>query len=183
MYNYGLIVGRFHTFTKGHENLVNNALKVCKKVLIFVGSAQEHGTLKNPLKVETRIKIIKTIYKDNPNVIVVPLNDLTKERKDANNTKWGDYLLENARNILGENPDCMILGLASDEVVRINGWFDIDSIENINFLLVPRSSTSISGTEVRNFMINENINEWKKWTNERIHYMYNEIREELLNVQ
>lgn len=40
-YDVGLICGRFQTFHKGHESLVETGLKLCDRVLILIGSAQE----------------------------------------------------------------------------------------------------------------------------------------------
>lgn len=45
-YDTCLICGRFQTFHIGHESLVETGLKLCDRVLILVGSAQECGTPK-----------------------------------------------------------------------------------------------------------------------------------------
>ena len=42
-YDSGLIVGRFQTFHKGHQRLVETGLTLCDRLLILVGSAQEYG--------------------------------------------------------------------------------------------------------------------------------------------
>jgi len=47
-YDIGLLVGRFNVFHIGHKSLADLALTMCNKLLIFVGSAQEKGTLRNP---------------------------------------------------------------------------------------------------------------------------------------
>ena len=48
VYDSGLIVGRFQTFHKGHQSLVDAGLQLCDRVLILIGSAQESGTERNP---------------------------------------------------------------------------------------------------------------------------------------
>lgn len=180
-YKNGVICGRFHNATIGHEELINKALKVCDKLLVFVGSADKFGTEKDPFKIETRLKILNKIYEGNDRVIFVPLNDLTKERKDIN-PNWGDYLLENAKKVLAEEPECMIYGLSKDEECRITGWFDDDTLCSLNFLLIPRGKIPISGTKVREYLIENKKEEWMKWVNPKIYDMYDELRNELLNI-
>ena len=62
IYDVGLVCGRFQTFHKGHESLIETALNLCDRVLILIGSAQESGTFKNPFKIETRLKMLNSIY-------------------------------------------------------------------------------------------------------------------------
>ena len=57
-YDIGLIVGRFQHFHIGHRSLVENAYKLCDRVLILVGSAQESGTLRNPYLLFQQISTI-----------------------------------------------------------------------------------------------------------------------------
>lgn len=60
-YDVGLICGRFQTFHKGHEKLVDTGLMLCDRLLILIGSAQECGTERNPLNINTRTKMLKVI--------------------------------------------------------------------------------------------------------------------------
>ena len=46
-YDVGLVCGRFQTFHKGHEKLVDTGLLLCDRLLILIGSAQESGTERN----------------------------------------------------------------------------------------------------------------------------------------
>ena len=66
VYDTGLICGRFQTFHKGHERLVDTGLLLCDRLLILIGSAQECGTERNPFNINTRTKILKEIYGDRP---------------------------------------------------------------------------------------------------------------------
>ena len=47
-YKTGLVLGRFQTFHKGHEYIINKALEICDKVLVFIGSSDKSGTIENP---------------------------------------------------------------------------------------------------------------------------------------
>jgi cytidyltransferase-like protein len=61
-FDIALLCGRFQIFHKAHESLVDVALKMCDRIIILVGSAQEVGTERNPFDVHTRIQMIKEIY-------------------------------------------------------------------------------------------------------------------------
>ena len=50
-YDVGFICGRFQTFHKGHEKLVETGLMLCDRLLIFIGSSQEDGTERNPFNI------------------------------------------------------------------------------------------------------------------------------------
>ena len=78
-YDVGVICGRFQTFHIGHESLVDTALKLCDRVLILVGSSQECGTERNPLNIDTRIRMLRAIYGDDNSIIIKGLSDLTNE--------------------------------------------------------------------------------------------------------
>ncbi len=59
--------GSFDPLTYGHIDIVERALEIFDKVIIAIAYDVE----KKPLfSVEERVKMIKTIFKDNPNVIV-----------------------------------------------------------------------------------------------------------------
>ena len=69
-YDTGLVCGRFQTFHKGHERLVDTGLLLCDRLLILIGSAQECGTERNPFNINTRTKILKEIYGERPEVMI-----------------------------------------------------------------------------------------------------------------
>ncbi|MFW6008064.1 MAG: adenylyltransferase/cytidyltransferase family protein [archaeon] len=66
-FELGLFCGRFQHIHKGHQNIIDIGLQLCNKLLILVGSAQEKGTKRNPLFVDTRINLIKNIYNEQYN--------------------------------------------------------------------------------------------------------------------
>ncbi|MDE1768646.1 MAG: nicotinamide-nucleotide adenylyltransferase, partial [Candidatus Micrarchaeota archaeon] len=63
-YGCGLFIGRFQPFHKGHLYALKYALRLSKKVIIGIGSAEEYGTSRNPLTSNSRIKIIKSAFKE-----------------------------------------------------------------------------------------------------------------------
>ena len=87
-YKTGLVLGRFQTFHKGHEYIINKALEISDKVLVFIGSSDKFGTIENPFSYELREKLIKKIYGNEiveNKLIISPLADLGA----GNVTKWG----------------------------------------------------------------------------------------------
>lgn len=175
-YDTGLICGRFQTFHKGHEKLVDTALLLCDRVLILIGSAQECGTERNPYNVVTREKMLREIYGDSPNIMIYGLADMTNENDIC--PEWGKYLLENVERYIYKNPEVMIYG--NDE--SRSGWFDKKDLKNTTELIINRAELPISATMLRQCMVEDNRKEWMKWVNPRLHKLYDELRRELLTV-
>lgn len=176
-YDVGLICGRFQTFHKGHEKLIDTGLLLCDRLLIFIGSAQLCGTERNPLNIVTRIKMLKEIYGDNDNIMIYGLTDLSKE--DGISPKWGEYVLDNANRYIFKNPDIMIYG---NDDVR-SEWFKKGELNNIAELIINRNDFPISGTIVRDYMVKDDRKNWMDCVNPKLHKMYDEIRRELMTVE
>lgn len=175
-YDVGMICGRFQTFHIGHESLVDTALKLCDRVLILVGSAQECGTERNPLNIDTRIRMLRAIYGDDNSIIIKGISDLTNENDIR--PEWGRYLLDNVDRYIYKKPELMIYG--NDE--SRSKWFDPADIRDVTEIIVNRGKIPISATMVRKYMVEDNRREWQKWVNPKLHKMYNEIRDELMSV-
>ena len=176
-YDVGFSIGRFQTPHIGHEKLFETGLKLCDRLLILVGSAQECGTERNPFNVATRIKMLKTIYGDNSNIMIYGLSDLTNENDIR--PEWGKYLLENVDRYIYKNPDVMIYG--NDE--SRSGWFDKKDLKNTTEIIINRNELPISATMLRRLMVEDKRKEWMQYVNPRLHKMYDEIRSELLSVE
>ncbi len=174
-YDVGLIVGRFQHFHIGHKSLVENAYKLCDRVLILVGSAQESGTLRNPYLPSTRIDVIREIFgNDNSNLIVKELNDLTNENDI--NADWGRYVLKNVKRYIRKSPSLMVYG--NDEFR--SKWFDPDDITDTAELVIPRSRIPISATKLREALVKDDFEYWSKFVDDKTHKMYDRLRRELL---
>lgn len=175
-YDVGLICGRFQTFHKGHEKLVETGLLLCDRVLILIGSSQECGTERNPLNINTRTKMLKEIYGDSSNVMIYGLADMTNE--DDICPEWGRYLLDNVHRYIYKNPEIMIYG--NDE--SRSGWFAKEDLKNTTELIINRAELPISATMLRKLMVEDKREEWMKLVNPKLHKMYDEIRSELMSV-
>ena len=174
-YDVGLIVGRFQHFHIGHKSLVENAYKLCDRVLILVGSAQESGTLRNPYLPSTRIDVIREIFGvDNNNLIVKELNDLTNENDI--NADWGRYVLKYVKKYIRKAPSLMVYG--NDEFR--SKWFDPNDITDTAELVIPRSRIPISATKLREALVKDDFEYWSKFVDDKTHKMYDRLRCELL---
>ena len=176
-YDVGLICGRFQTFHKGHEKLVETGLLLCDRLLILVGSSQECGTERNPLIINTRTKMLKAVYGDDPNIMIYGLPDLTNENDIR--PEWGRYLLANADRYIYKNPELMIYG--NDE--SRSAWFAKEDLKYTTELIINRSELPISATMLRELMVKDDRKGWMALVNPRLHKMYDEIRRELMSVE
>ena len=176
VYDSGLIVGRFQTFHKGHQSLVDAGLQLCDRVLILIGSAQESGTERNPYNISTRIDVIRSVYADNSRVSVYALPDLANENDITE--EWGRYVLGQVDRYLYKAPELMIYG--NDEAR--SRWFNVNDIKDSAEFIIPRSRLPISATMLREMMVKDERREWMKWVNPKLHKMYDRLRAELMEV-
>ena len=174
-YDTGLLVGRFQTFHKGHQKLVETGLMLCDRLLILVGSAQECGTERNPLNIETRIEMIKAVYQTD-RVMIYGLSDMTDENDIR--PEWGKYLLSHVDRYIYKAPELMIYG--NDE--SRSRWFDLEDIKDTSEFIVNRGSLPISATMLRRMMVLNERKEWMKWVDPKLHKLYDKLRNELMTV-
>ena len=151
-YKFGLILGRFQTFHKGHKQIIDTACRLCDKAAVFIGSAQESGTEKNPFTYEQRKAMIEKTCRRG--VAVYPIDDIGV----GNNSKWGEYVVKCVKERCGELPDLFVTG---KEERRID-WFD--GIEGLDLaeLYVPKT-IDISASVLRGYMLDGDAASWRKY--------------------
>lgn len=177
LYTEALITGRFQTLHLGHQRLFDTALSLADRLTIFVGSAQECNTERNPFNVNTRIKMLRTIYDDEKRVIILPLADLSNENDITYD--WGRYVLNNYRRFIHKNPDIQVYG--NDE--SRSKWYDPKDLKNTTELIINRfSDLPISATQVRRLMVLDEREQWMALVDPKLHVLYDELRNELMSV-
>lgn len=174
-YNIGVFCGRFQIFHKGHERIVEAGLENCNKLVILIGSAQAKGTERNPFSIETRLKMIQSIYGDNPKIIIKTIPDLSTE--DDISPEWGEYFLNHIQKEIGTLPDVLVYG----EEKERKKWFKKDQLKGIDEIIIKRNE--FSATAARKYLIEGNKEKWMQCVNPKIHFMWDELRRELLNVK
>lgn len=168
-YGLGIIVGRFQTLHSGHEFMIDKAIELCDEVGIFIGSSQESGTEKNPFTYELRKYLLEKIYGDK--IKTFPLPDIGV----GNNSTWGDYVLRQIKECFGKAPDLLVSGRESRRV----DWFDSDEGRNVTEIYIPKT-IEISASEMREFIIANDVKSWEKYTNPAIHNEFGKLRELVL---
>lgn len=166
----GLVLGRFQIFHKGHELIINKALETCDKVLIFIGSSDKKDTFDNPFDYEFRKEIIETIY-DSDKIIIAPLPDLGV----GNVSLWGDYVIDNAKKIIGM-PDVIIYGKED----KCESWYS--NFSELEYIRVDRNDIDISSTKLKQIILDDDYDNYLKYVNEKIVKYYDVIKEELKKV-
>jgi bifunctional NMN adenylyltransferase/nudix hydrolase len=79
-YDLLVYIGRFQPLHRGHQEVIERALLLSKKVLVLVGSANQARTTRNPFTYDERATLINELY---PSVVTKPLQDHT-----YNDTAW-----------------------------------------------------------------------------------------------
>ena len=164
-YKLGITIGRFQTFHKGHQAMIDKAIELCEKVGVFIGSSQESGTNKNPFTFEMRESLLRKIYGET--IRIYPLPDIGV----GNNSKWGDYVLDNVIERFGESPDLLISG---KEERRVD-WFDSVKGLSIAELYIPKT-IDISASRMRELLVENELDTWKEFCDERLWSSFSEMR-------
>lgn len=168
-FDLGIMVGRFQTFHAGHEYMIQKAIAVCERVGIFIGSSQESGTAKNPYTYEIRRGILRTVFGDS--IDIFPLPDIGV----GNTSKWGDYVLQNVNRQYGKSPDLLVSGKESRRV----DWFDSVAGVSVAELYVPKI-IDISASRMRDYMIEDDREAWRRYTNPVLWTDYETLRAAVL---
>lgn len=176
-YDIGLTLGRFNHLHVGHEEMIETGLRLCDRLLVLVGSAQEFNTIRNPFSISTRMEMIKEVYGDR--VIVKPITDMSADPENDITPDWGRFVLNVVDNYIYKMPDIMIYG--NDEAR--SKWFDPEDIKGITEVIISRSKIKISATEIRTMLLHDDRRTWMQYTNSRLHKHYDRLRNELLAVE
>lgn len=166
-YKFGLFIGRFQPFHRGHKSIVNKMLEECEKVIIAIGSAQEAETSLNPFRYEYRRSMIQKVFPDYYNrVIILGIAD---RENPADDQSWGEYLLDTLYKSSGIKPDAIYQGTED----KHNHWFDSFDIPIIN---VDRAVLDVSATEIRKALLEGNLNYCKQALPEELHSEFENLR-------
>ena len=169
-FHLGITVGRFQTFHKGHQSMIDKALELCEKVGIFIGSSQESGTNKNPFTYEMRKQMLEKVY--GGRIEIYPLPDIGV----GNNSEWGDHVISTAEKYFGEKPDLLISGKEE----RRASWFESSSGAKIAELYIPKT-IEMSASEMRQMLIENRFDDWKKYCDEKLWDCFPEMQKLILD--
>ena len=166
---FGLIVGRFQILHSGHTEMIDTALKLCGRVGVLIGSAQEQGTEKNPFSAEERARFLRAVYGGRIGIGAIPDAGL------GNTPEWGRHLLRSAEACFGTRPDVIVSGKEG----RRTGWFADEPVAEV---IVPKH-IEVSATQMREWLAEDRFEIWKSFCDEKLWKFYPEMRERILSVQ
>ena len=151
----GLFIGRFEPLTIGHCSIINDALSKVDKLIVALGSSQSKSSIKNPYSATLRTLMLTKVYEKeilSEKLIIALIPDRDHPKDDE---EWGKYLLENVLRQTGYKVNIIFEG---SEVVR-NYWFN----EEVKRIVIDKNIIPISATEVREFIINYDYGNYKKY--------------------
>lgn len=128
----GVFPGSFDPFTKGHENIVNRFLPLFDQIIIGIGG---NTSKKYMYTLDSRIAHIKSIYKNEPKIVIECYDGLTVDFCKA---KKAQYLLRGLRNTTDFNYEKSI-ALMNKE---------LENIETL-FLMTDAELSHLSSTIIR----------------------------------
>lgn len=149
----GVILFRAQPFHNGHLHMIKKAFEDCRKdgteLYVFVGSADKHGSKRNPLPIDFRVMLIMgSLHEvfsadDMKHIHIIPLDDLTDESDNSYN--WGRYLF---MKMFYHTKDSDMTIYYSDRPEIMLGWFDNEDRWCLRFKFLDRYE-GISATMVR----------------------------------
>lgn len=150
-YKVGFYIGRFQPLHNGHISIIRKMQEECEHIIIGVGSAQESFTERNPLNYEVRERMIFESIYQNYNIRVIPIPDRKNPKNDA---LWGDYVMHEIKYRTGVLPDAIYEG----EEEERKHWYD-HLTEMVDIITVPRTDIPISASELRQMLLDGDINQ------------------------
>ena len=107
-YKHGFCIIRCQPFHIGHDRLIKKMMEECENGTVLIASAQESGTLNNPLPYFTRKKMIQNVWRKSEAYNRLRIIGI----KDANTTPWNIHVLETIKKEQPELevPDIIYVG-------------------------------------------------------------------------
>jgi pantetheine-phosphate adenylyltransferase len=130
--------GSFDPFTVGHEALVQRSLKLFDEITVAVGHNSEKRYM---FDVNTRVEIVKSVFKDNPAIHVISYSGLTVDLCRSLRTYFLIRGLRTASDFEFERA-----------IGQINKQLET-RIETVFMLIAPEHS-AISSSIVRDILMN-----------------------------
>lgn len=156
LYDLGLIIGRFQMFHNGHKMMIEHALELCNRVVVFIGSSQKSNTKENPFSYYVRSDMIEFAFPvevKTGKILIRPLPDIGV----GNNTMWGDYVLGVFEEEFDKKPDLYITGCEKERP----SWFTNEMAPNMDELRISRSNLPVTASYCRQLMLDDDKETWK----------------------
>lgn len=140
MKKIAIYIGRFQPIHKAHQEIIDVCQKEFDETVVFVGSANQRRSIKNPF---TYREISAWIKAYNPNVTVKPLNDYI-----YNDQKWITQLEESVyTEFAGEDVEFTLVGHHKDD-----SSYYLDIFPNFKVREIDTLENGMNSTEIRKWM-------------------------------
>lgn len=142
-YDYAAFIGRFQPFHSGHLHVVNEGLKIARKVVIVVGSPNVVRDARNPWSFEERVAVIENSISPDGTlkpVYIVSVPDMQPEKA------WEDTLRKRVGMFTTTNSKVALIGHSKDATsYYLNSFpeWDMVHIEPYEFGFGVLSATMI----------------------------------------
>lgn len=154
-YKYSVVIGKFCPIHIGHEKLINKALNISSKTLIFVTNS-----ITDKINIYKRISLIEKIYKND--IISGKLNIVEFKNPTIFNLSYGDLIFDKYYELTQNYPQVIIYGDDKD----ISFCFKEELINRLDTIVVKRDN--ISSTKIINLLKENNNIKIKDLINEKI---------------
>ncbi len=168
-FDYLIFIGRFQPAHNAHIEIISEALKLSKKVIILIGSSFQPRTHKNPFTAEEREKLIRSAFDDTPeNLIFRYVSD-----KLYNDQQWAIDIQGHIQDVLEDfgGGKVGIIGHRKD-----NSTFYLDMFPQWELVEFP-SVKDLHATSIRDYYFNEKWNDDDPLTED----VFTEMCEDCLN--
>ena len=180
LFKNGLVIGRFQGITNAHVGLINLALGHCNNVVLFIGSASECNTGRNPFSFQLRKEMIMRVFGNEIKtglLTVAKIDDYSKA--DDHCHDWGRHIIAEYLKLVDEIPDFVIYGKEPVHTL----WYPPKLDNRMATLAVPRSRFGdISATDLRWFVANNDLYNYKMIAPEQTFDMFDTLRNKLLHI-
>lgn len=107
-YDALVFIGRLQPFHRGHQSVIDEALKQAKEVVVVVGSSFAARNIRNPFTFEERKQMIKSVYPSD-RVKVVPVSDYPYD-----DNKWINAVQKVVSEAVPHAKDIGLIGHSKD---------------------------------------------------------------------
>ena len=145
---YGVVIMRAQPVHKGHIDIINQALVDNERVLVVIGSANKHGTKRNPFPIKLREQMLMGALYDyhlEERVDILTLSDWSMENAYQYAKEWGSFFYYNVVNAIQEKTFTMYY---NDNPETVKNWFIPEIAERVEVKCTERVR-NVSATKIR----------------------------------
>lgn len=181
----GIFLGRMQPLHKGHIMMIENMMAMHDVSYIIIGSADKSGTIRNPLDVHLRRRLIESKFSDAINIgklRIKQLDDMTEETD--NSFEWGEYLWDFIQTHVDGKSYVMHY---SDDPRIVFSWFknglpyDVHTGRYLELFSHNRTAyqNGVSATDIRNAFIKNDVGLVCRNCHSSVLENWNEIKEKI----